>query len=47
METATVTIEGDRATIHCDLLCDGKVTATCDGTFVAVREGHPAYHRWG
>ncbi|MHB8632873.1 MAG: PaaI family thioesterase [Thermoplasmatota archaeon] len=42
-----VTIEGDRATIHCDLTCDGKVTATCDGTFVAVKEGHPAYHRWG
>jgi acyl-coenzyme A thioesterase PaaI-like protein len=40
-------IDGDRATIHCDATCDGKVTATCDGTFVAVREGHPAYHRWG
>lgn len=24
-----------------------KVTATCTGTFVAVQEGHPAYHRWG
>src|SRR5256885_2176241 len=23
-----------------------KVTATCRGTFVAVKEGHPAYHRW-
>ncbi len=23
-----------------------KVTATCTGTFVAVREGHPAFHRW-
>jgi acyl-coenzyme A thioesterase PaaI-like protein len=23
-----------------------KVTATCTGTFVAVKEGHPAYHRW-
>ena len=21
-------------------------TATCTGTFVAVRPGHPAYHRW-
>jgi acyl-coenzyme A thioesterase PaaI-like protein len=25
---------------------DGTQTATCRGTFVAVREGHPAYHRW-
>jgi acyl-coenzyme A thioesterase PaaI-like protein len=24
----------------------GKETATCRGTFVAVKEGHPAYHRW-
>ncbi len=24
-----------------------KVTATCTGTFVAVEEGHPAWHRWG
>jgi acyl-coenzyme A thioesterase PaaI-like protein len=37
----------DRATIHCEVLCEGKVTATCDGTFVAVKEGHPAWHRWG
>ena len=25
---------------------DGKVCATCRGTFVAVKEGHPAFHRW-
>jgi acyl-coenzyme A thioesterase PaaI-like protein len=24
----------------------GKLCATCEGTFVAVGEGHPAYHRW-
>jgi acyl-coenzyme A thioesterase PaaI-like protein len=23
-----------------------KIAATCRGTFVAVTEGHPAYHRW-
>ena len=23
-----------------------KVCDTCRGTFVAVTEGHPAYHRW-
>lgn len=39
-------IDADRASIHCDVTCDGKVTATCDGLFVAVKEGHPAYHRW-
>lgn len=25
---------------------DATVTAICDGTFVAVKPGHPAYHRW-
>ncbi|PYI47458.1 MAG: PaaI family thioesterase, partial [Verrucomicrobia bacterium] len=24
----------------------GKVCAICRGIFVAVKEGHPAYHRW-
>lgn len=36
----------DRATIEATLEADGKVTATCTGLFVAVKEGHPAYHRW-
>ena len=36
----------DRAIIHASLTADGKVCATCIGTFVAVKEGHPAYHRW-
>jgi acyl-coenzyme A thioesterase PaaI-like protein len=36
----------DRATIEATLEANGKVTATCRGTFVAVKEGHPAFHRW-
>ena len=36
----------DRATIECELSAGGVVTATCRGTFVAVRPGHPAYDRW-
>lgn len=36
----------DRATIQAELVAGGKVTATCTGLFVAVKEGHPAYHRW-
>jgi hypothetical protein len=36
----------DRAVIEAELLALGKVTATCRGTFVAVKPGHPAYHRW-
>ncbi|HEV2913973.1 MAG TPA: PaaI family thioesterase [Pyrinomonadaceae bacterium] len=34
------------AIVEAQLLAHGKVCATCRGTFVAVRPGHPAYHRW-
>lgn len=37
---------GDRAVIEATLEANGRVTATCRGTFVAVKEGHPAFHRW-
>ena len=36
----------EMAIIEGELIAHGKVTATCRGTFVAVKPGHPAYHRW-
>jgi len=36
----------ERATVEATLESEGVVTATCSGTFVAVRPGHPAYGRW-
>jgi acyl-coenzyme A thioesterase PaaI-like protein len=36
----------DRAVIEATLTAEGKITARCRGTFVAVKPGHPAYHRW-
>jgi acyl-coenzyme A thioesterase PaaI-like protein len=36
----------DRATVEATLEAGRQVTATCRGTFVAVKPGHPAYHRW-
>ncbi|HEX8721251.1 MAG TPA: PaaI family thioesterase [Pyrinomonadaceae bacterium] len=36
----------DRAVVEATLSAWGKTCATCRGTFVAVRPGHPAYHRW-
>ena len=36
----------DRATVEATLTAGGKVCDTCRGVFVAVKEGHPAYHRW-
>ncbi len=41
-----VELAGDRATVEGTLTAQGKVCATCRGTFVAVKEGHPAFHRW-
>ena len=36
----------DRAVVEAEMEAGGKITATCRGVFVAVKEGHPAYHRW-
>jgi len=36
----------DRAVVDAKLIANGKVCATCHGIFVAVKPGHPAYHRW-
>jgi acyl-coenzyme A thioesterase PaaI-like protein len=41
-----VEIGDNHATIDGELSAAGEVTATCRGTFVAVKPGHPAYHRW-
>ncbi|MCK6529774.1 PaaI family thioesterase [Myxococcota bacterium] len=41
-----VDLDGDRATVEATMTAGGLVTATCRGLFVAVREGHPAFHRW-
>lgn len=35
-----------RAIVAGELSHNGQVTATCRGTFVAVKPGHPAFHRW-
>lgn len=39
-------IKEDRALIHAKLYSDDKLCAECEGLFVAVKPGHPAYHRW-
>jgi acyl-coenzyme A thioesterase PaaI-like protein len=38
--------DGNRATVEAQIEAGGKVTATCRGVFVAVKEGHPAFYRW-
>jgi acyl-coenzyme A thioesterase PaaI-like protein len=46
LQARVVEASADRATVEATLTAGGKVTATCRGVFVAVREGHPAFGRW-
>lgn len=41
-----IDVQEDRATVEATLAADGKDRATGRGLFVAVKEGHPAFHRW-
>jgi acyl-coenzyme A thioesterase PaaI-like protein len=46
LKAKVVESKEDRATVESQLIANDKVCATCRGTFVAVKPGHPAYHRW-
>jgi len=46
LEARVVESSPGRATVEATLRAGGRVTATCRGVFVAVKEGHPAFGRW-
>jgi acyl-coenzyme A thioesterase PaaI-like protein len=46
LEARPIEVKRNRVTVEGALSADGEVCATCRGLFVAVKEGHPAYHRW-
>ena len=46
LKAKVVESKEDRAIVEAQLIANDKVCATCRGTFVAVKPGHPAYHRW-
>lgn len=46
LRARVVESSADRATVEATVEANGRITATCRGTFVAVKEGHPAYFRW-
>ena len=46
LKARIVESSGDRATVEAELIAGGKVCDRCVGTCVAVKEGHPVYHRW-
>lgn len=39
-------ISEDRARVSMTLEVNGNVCASGEGLFIAVKEGHPAFHRW-
>ena len=39
-------ISGNKVNVRMELKADDKICATGKGLFVAVKEGHPAFHRW-
>ena len=46
LRARVVESNGSRATVEASVEAGGQTTATCRGVFVAVTEGHPAFHRW-
>ncbi|MGI9114117.1 MAG: PaaI family thioesterase [Chthoniobacterales bacterium] len=46
LSAKVVEATAERVTVEGTLSAGDKICATCRGTFVAVKEGHPAYHRW-
>jgi acyl-coenzyme A thioesterase PaaI-like protein len=46
LQASVVDASLEKAVIEAQLTSCGKIRATCRGTFVAVRPGHPAYHQW-
>ena len=46
LRARVVELAADRATVESVLEAGGRACARFRGTFVAVRPGHPAYHRW-
>ena len=41
-----IELADDRAKVKMKLSADGNLCAVGEGLFVAVKEGHPAHHRW-
>lgn len=46
VDARIVSATDDRASIEAVMTAAGKVTAIGTGMFIAVKPGHPAYHRW-
>ena len=41
-----IEIKGKMVKVELEMKVEEKICATGEGTFVAIKEEHPAYHRW-
>jgi uncharacterized protein (TIGR00369 family) len=41
-----VKVEGDRVEVEGEIEVEGAITVRMTGTYLAVKENHPAFHRW-
>ncbi len=46
LQASVTETDGNKYWVAGAVLFGGKKTATCTACFVAVKPGHPAYHRW-
>jgi len=46
LKSRVLALQEDRAEVIIELKANEKTCATGRGLFVAVKKGHPAYHRW-
>jgi acyl-coenzyme A thioesterase PaaI-like protein len=46
LRAKVVEVKKDRASVKASLEVENRATALFQGTFVAVKEGHPAFSRW-
>ncbi|MCE2455446.1 MAG: PaaI family thioesterase [Gemmatimonadetes bacterium] len=46
LEARAIEIKGRRVTVEAKIFSEGRVTATCTGLFIAVKDDHPAARCW-
>lgn len=46
LEAWLIDYDGKQARTAGQIIANDTITASCEGLFVAVKQGHPAYHRW-
>lgn len=46
LEAWLIDCDSSKARTAGQIIANDTITASCEGLFIAVKQGHPAYHRW-